>query len=143
MRRYLVVANRTVGGEHLLEHMRTLVALDPDDPAVFDVVVPATPTAHNGGWTEGESEHAAQMRLVDALDRFAAEGLQASGSVGDANPVLAVLDACRRARYHGVIVSTFAAGPSRWLKRDLPNRIARAVTVPVTHIVATQTAAAR
>jgi hypothetical protein len=137
MRRYLVVANRTVGGEHLLEHMREVVARDPDDPAQFDVVVPATPTAHNGGWTEGESEHAAQLRLIEALDRFATEGLHANGFVGDANPVLAVLDACRKARYQEVIVSTLAAGPSRWLKRDLPNRIARAVPVPVTHIVAT------
>ena len=136
MRRYLVVANRTVGGEHLLEHMRALAESDQEEPAHFDVVVPATPTVHNGGWTEGESAHAAQVRLVEALERFAAEGLQASGKIGDANPVLAVLDACREVDYEEVIVSTLPAGPSRWLKRDLPNRIARAIDVPVSHIVA-------
>jgi GABA permease len=136
MRRYLVVANRTVGGDHLVEHMQMLAAADPDDPAVFDVVVPATPTSHSGGWTEGESARAAQDRLAAALERFAAEGLQASGTIGDANPVLAVLDASRDVTYQQIVVSTLPAGPSRWLRRDLPNRVARAVDVPVAHIVA-------
>src|SRR3954447_20411455 len=77
MRRYLVVANRTVCGEHLLEHMRGLTERDADG-AEFDVVVPATPAPH-GGWTEGESEHAAKLRLVDALERFEAAGIRAHG----------------------------------------------------------------
>jgi hypothetical protein len=136
MRRYLVVANRRVGGDHLVERMRALAARDPDDPAVFDIVVPATPSSHGGGWTEGESVHAAQERLSAALERFASEGLQASGSVADASPVLAVLDALRDVDYEEIVVSTLPAGPSRWLKRDLPNRIRRVTDVPVAHIVA-------
>jgi hypothetical protein len=135
MRRYLVVANRTVCGEHLLDHMRELAGRDPDG-ARFDVVVPATPAPHSGGWTEGESEHAAKLRLVDALAQFEAAGIHAEGSIGDANPVLAVLDACRHADYDGIVLSTLPAGPSRWLKRDLPKRIARAVNVPLEHVVA-------
>jgi GABA permease len=134
MRRYLVVANRTVCGEHLLEHMRDLTERDPDG-VEFDVVVPATPAPH-GGWTEGESEHAAKLRLVDALERFEAAGVRANGTIGDANPVLAVLDACRNTDYDGIILSTLPAGPSRWLKRDLPKRIERAVNVPLEHVVA-------
>jgi hypothetical protein len=135
MRRYLVVANRTVCGEHLLHHMRDLADRGPDG-ARFDVVVPATPAPHSGGWTEGESEHAAKLRLVDALEKFEAAGIHVEGSVGDANPVLAVLDACRRTDYDGIVLSTLPAGPSRWLKRDLPKRITRAVNVPLEHVVA-------
>ena len=134
MRRYLVVANRTVCGEHLLEHMRDLAAPEPDG-VEFDVVVPATSGPHTG-WTEGESEHAAKLRLVDALERFDAAGLRVNGTVGDANPVLAVLDACRDVDYDGIVLSTLPAGPSRWLKRDLPKRIERAVNVPLEHVVA-------
>ena len=66
----------------------------------------------------------------------AAEGLQATGRVGDANPVLAVLDACLDTDYDEIVVSTLPAGPSRWLRRDLPNRIRRVIDVPVAHIVA-------
>jgi GABA permease len=139
MRRYLVIANRTVCGEHLVERMRELAERDLDDPAEFDVVVPATYTGHNSGWTtEGESVRAAQLRLSDALARFGAEGLRVSGAIGDANPVLAVLDACRTAGYDEIVISTLAAGPSRWLRRDLPNRVARAVDIPVSHVVAEQ-----
>lgn len=136
MPRYLVIANRTVCGDHLLERMRDL-AEQAGGEAEFDIVVPATYTGNSGSWTtEGESVRAAQLRLDDALARFASEGLRVSGAIGDANPVLSVLDACRRASYDEVIVSTLAAGPSRWLRRDLPNRIARAVDVPVTHVIA-------
>src|SRR4051812_50077885 len=72
MRRYLVVANRTVCGEHLLEHMRGLTERDADG-AEFDVVVPATPAPH-GGWTEGEPEHAAQVGPPDAPGGVEAAG---------------------------------------------------------------------
>jgi hypothetical protein len=47
-----------------------------------------------------------------------------------------VLDACRHADYDGIVLSTLPAGPSRWLKRDLPKRIERAVNVPLEHLVA-------
>jgi GABA permease len=140
MGRYLVVANQTLDGEHLLSQMRVVHG---DGAASFFVVVPATPVVHNLHWTEGESRCAAQQRLDAALDRFGAEGFNVAGEVGDQDPVLAVADACRRRTFDGVIVSTLPPGISRWVRRELPRRVERATGLPVTHVVARQPAAVK
>ena len=50
MRRYLIVAHKTLGGDHLIEHVR---ALREEGPCRFLLVVPVEhPSDHM--WTEGE-----------------------------------------------------------------------------------------
>ena len=50
MRRYLVVANQTLGGEALLAKLRTLVE---SGPASIHILVPATHPKKQWTWTEG------------------------------------------------------------------------------------------
>jgi GABA permease len=49
----------------------------------------------------------------------------------------------REITFDEIIVSTLPAGPSRWLKRDLPHRVEREYGLPVTHVVAASETAAR
>lgn len=133
MRRYLVVANQTLGGDQLMERLRACVDAGP---CAVHVVVPASadPTET---WHDHESDHAlATRRLAEAMERFSKLGVDVTGEVGDHRPVDAVLDVMRRGEpVDEIIVSTLPAGVSRWLRLDALSRIERAVDVPVHHII--------
>jgi hypothetical protein len=132
MRRYLVVANRTLAGPRLLE---TLTELTTHDRCAFHVVVPAEhPRDH--AWSEGHAYAAAADRLERALVRFAVLDAEVEGEVGDADPAMAVEDVLvRGAAWDGIVVSTLPPGPSRWLKLDLPNRLAGRTGLRIIHVV--------
>ena len=131
--RYLVVGNQTLASDTLraavLERARA-------GPATFHVVVPATPTNEHLMWTEGESTAVARQRLDDALAWMRNADLSATGDVGDPSPALAVADAVLHDEFDEIVVSTLPAGPARWIRQDLPRRLARRTGIPVTHVVA-------
>jgi hypothetical protein len=136
---YLVVAHRTLVGEHLLEHARRLAE---EQPSRFHLVVPARhPTDHS--WSEGEIRATATRRLEEGLAAFSGAGLEATGEVGDENPVYAASTAMRGLDFDcdGIIVSTLPAGVSRWLRGDVVSRMRREFDLPVTHLVQKETPA--
>ena len=132
MRRYLVIANQTLGGKHLAEKVRACLAAEPSH---FHVLVPATTANEQVVWTEGEARAMAKERLDRALDQFRQMGADVDGEVGDENPFDAIQDAVRDGEYDELILSTLPVGMSRWLKQDLPHRVERAMDLPVTHVV--------
>lgn len=138
MRRYLVVANQTLGGEHLKEKVRECLAAGPCE---FHILVPATPPAEHLTATEGQARKLAQQRLDAACEEFRAMGATCDGEVGDARPLTAIADVLRHLTFDELILSTLPAGPSRWLKQDLPHWVERTFDLPVTHIVAEAAAA--
>jgi len=132
MREILVIANRTLGGEKLLEAVRARAA---EDETRFRLVVPQTkPAAGLVIYDEGVRE-SAQVRVDLAMSLLASEGIKASGEVGDPDPFMAAMDAIAQRRPDEVIVSTHPATQSGWLRRDLIERIERASGLPVQHIV--------
>jgi len=132
MREALVIANRTLGGEKLLEAVRERAAAQD---TVFRLVVPQTkPGAGLVIYDEAVRE-SAQARVDLAMSLLASEGIAASGEVGDPDPFLAAMDAIAARRPDEVIVSTHPSTQSGWLRRDLIERIQRASGLPVEHIV--------
>jgi hypothetical protein len=133
MKRYLVVANQTLGGEHLLAELRQRVS---EGACSIHVLVPSScdPTAWSH--TEEEDDARAHQRLESALQRFGALGCEVTGEVAGPRTVDDIGDALRVADYDEVILSTLPPGVSRWLRMDLPRRVERAFDVPVTHVVA-------
>lgn len=132
MHRYVVVGSQTLLSNRLL---REVLARQSDGPAEFHVVVPAANPHVHAFWTEGEARAVAQDRLDAALERLRAEGISATGSIGDANPADAVADLLLHEHYDAVIVSTLPPGLSRWIHQDLPRRIERRVGLPVRHVI--------
>ncbi len=133
MTEYLVVANRTLGGEKLLELIRGHARSEAG--ARFRLVVPQSkPSAGLVIYDEAVRE-SAQVRVDLALARAAEEGIEATGEVGDPDPFLATMDAIAARRPDGVIVSTHPATQSGWLRRDLIDRIHNASGLPVEHVV--------
>jgi hypothetical protein len=133
LRRYLVVANRTLAGGELVSTLRDLVS---SSPCAFHVLVPATPPADHM-WTEGEAHAIARRRLEIALERFADLG-EVTGEMGDEHPVDAVRDVLDRGeRFAGIVLSTLKPGLSRWLRLDLISRI-ESFGLPVIHVVGSE-----
>jgi GABA permease len=131
MRRYLVVADRTLAGPELERLVRERVAEGPCD---FHIVVPAAPPTDR--WTSAEDDgiKQARARLDDAIRRFSAPGAIVVGDIGDRRPMDAVADALYGRRFDGVIVSTLPPGRSEWLQMNLPDEVRTRFSLPVIHI---------
>ena len=133
MRSFLIVANQTLASPTLASAVEDRVA---EGPARFHVVVPATPVQHGLTWDEQEAETAARERLQRMLTWLRGLGAEASGEVGNKDPVAAAQDALRGNPVDEVILSTLPAGISRWLGQDVPSRIKGAINVPLTVVTA-------
>jgi hypothetical protein len=132
MKEILVVANRTLGGEKLLDAVRARAA---SGEVRFRLLVPQSkPSAGLVIYDEAVRE-SAQVRIDLALSLLGSEGIEASGEIGDPDPFLAAMDAIAERRPAEVIVSTHPATHSGWLRRDLIERIRNASGLPVEHIV--------
>ncbi|MGH9120095.1 MAG: hypothetical protein ACRD0A_20175 [Acidimicrobiales bacterium] len=132
MRRYLVVAHRTLGGQHLIDEAQRRMA---EGPCRFHLLVPCH-HPHDHSWSDHEIEEQARRVLDAGLERFTAIGAVVDGEVGDTNPVYAVDGLLRREHFDEIILSTLPAGPSRWLKVDVLSRMRRQFALPITHLVA-------
>jgi hypothetical protein len=123
-RSFLVVANVTATSEELLDALRKRAE---QEPVSFTLIIPATPS--------GGGREAATAKLEEALGQLRSAGLEAEGSVGNADPILAVTDVWDPKRYDEIIVSTLPMRFSKWLHAGLPERIGKLTDAPVTHIV--------
>lgn len=136
--RYLVVANQTLGGDALLDRLRTAAA---EGSCEIHVVVPASADPTEMFHDEVADRSLARRRLGEALRTFGKLDAEVTGEVGDHRPVDAVGDVLRRGEHFDrILVSTLPAGVSRWLRLDAVSRIERSVDVPVEHIIARKTA---
>jgi hypothetical protein len=133
----LVVANKTLPGEELADAIRERIA---EGERTFHVVVPLTPVSHGVLVDESESAEAARGRLAAFIEALKDQGAEADGEVGDSDPIQAVRDCVRTLDVEEVILSTLPSGASRWLRADVPSRLARAVDVPITTITQRATA---
>ena len=124
-RNVLVVANVTATSDELLSALQERALREPMS---FELIIPATPF---GGGSE-----AARTQLREALDKLLEAGLDAQGSTGHGDPMVAVTDAWDPKRHDEIIVSTLPMGLSKWLHAGLPERIAKLTGAPVTHVVA-------
>jgi len=135
----LVVAHQTAANQALLEAVRRRAE---QGPARFHLVVPRRPHGMHkvvDPLEAGEGE--ARAVLDDALPRLSeAAGQEVTGSIGDAEPLMAIHDAVNLGDYDEIIISTLPLGISRWLKLDIVSK-ARALGLPVTHVASTEVAA--
>lgn len=76
----------------------------------------------------------AQLRLDQTLASIRAMGADAEGELGDPDPFAAVERVLGERRFDEIIVSTLPHPVSRWLRADLPTKVAHRFGVPTTHI---------
>ena len=121
----LVVANVTATSATLLDALRHRAE---GRDASFTLLMPATHPGISG-------READQPRLEAALEAWREAGLECDGMVGDDDPVVAVQEAWDPRRFDEIIVSTLPGHASKWLRFDLPHRIAALTDARVTHVV--------
>jgi nucleotide-binding universal stress UspA family protein len=142
MRRYLIVANQTLGGEQLTAKLDECMRAGP---CRFFLAVPITQTEGYNVWGAGSIEGyvpnaykvatvLAEGRLRRELARLREAGADADGEVVEPMPIDPIRKLADREQVDEIIVSTLPRRLSRWLVADLPHRIRRATGRPMTHI---------
>jgi hypothetical protein len=121
----LVVANETVIGEALLERIRDRAARGP---ASFLIISPQSDPSQ-------AAHPAAERRLSRALFELRASGIDAHGQIAHPDPYTAAMNAIQDERTDEIIVSTFEPTESRWLRRDLIERLRTDTELPVEHVM--------
>lgn len=134
-RTILLVGNQTLDRDAVLDE----VAARAGDDARVLVVVPATPprpgeepvaSAHEERGDMGSA--LARHRLQVTIDRLRAAGVAADGEVGDPDAYAAVCHALGTHDVDEILLSTLPPSSSRWLSVDLPGRVRRHTSRPVT-----------
>ena len=115
----LVIANQTIVGGPLLAAIRERAEASP---AEFTLVAPA-------------DQPGVQERLTLALAQLRGAGVEATGHIGDADPVTAAMNAVHDEPVDEIVVSTFPEATSGWLRRDVVGRIESGSGLPVRHVV--------
>ena len=130
----LVVAHQTAATPGLLDAVHERAERSP---ARFHLVVPRQPHGiHKVVDPQDASSEEAQLVLDAALPKLSSvAGHEVTGSLGDAEPLMAIQDAINLGHYDEIIISTLPLGISRWLKLDLVSK-ARGLGLPVTHVLA-------
>jgi len=132
-RRVLVVANETVAGDELLQTIGDLALAEKTE---FFVVCPAL-NSRLKTWTSDEdgARAEAQKRLDESLERLASVGIEARGSIGDLDPLVAIEDAVRTFHPDEILLSTHPPGRSHWLERGVVQAARDRYDIRVTHVI--------
>ncbi len=137
MVRYLIVAHLTAESPELRRHVENIVQQDAS--AEFTLLTPATPASYWRAWDEMEAHADAERRATGARASLGAAGANVTRtSIGAREPLAAIEDELREhADYNEIIICTFPAGVSRWLKLDLVTQCRRHHPgLPVRHVIA-------
>jgi hypothetical protein len=121
--RILVVAHKTAATQPLLDAVRERAARGP---STFTLLVPNPAHGlHKVVDAQDQGPGEAQDVLDVALPKLsAAAGSEVQGVIGDPDPLAAVQDAINLRGFDEIIVSTLSPRLSRWLRLDLPSKVA-------------------
>jgi alkanesulfonate monooxygenase SsuD/methylene tetrahydromethanopterin reductase-like flavin-dependent oxidoreductase (luciferase family) len=133
-RRVLVVANRTLATDELRAELRRHAA----EGTELHVVAPILASRVHYIASDIDRElQDARDRLRAALTWAEANGVTATGRVGDPNAALdAIEDELRRFSADEVLIATLPPDRSNWLETGILARLRAELDCPVTHLVA-------
>jgi len=149
----LIVANQTIGSAELTQAVNARIASGPCRFHLLVPVPPTPPSAISVGLAAVESAATAFMvlpdlrelaeeRLTVGLEWLRDLGADATGEVGSVDTVAAVLEVVERGDVEEIVVSTLPSRISKWLRQDLPHKIEKHVSIPVTVVTAATAPAA-
>jgi hypothetical protein len=147
----LIVANQTIGSAELTAAVKEriasgsrfhlLVPVPPTPPSAISVGLAAVESAATAFMVLPDLRALAEERLESGLEWLRGLGTDATGEVGVIDTVAAVVGVVARDHVDEIIVSTLPSRISKWLRQDLPHKIEKHVSVPVTVVTASTSAA--
>ena len=146
MHNVLIVANQTIGSAELTRavkeriatgaHFHLLVPVPPTPPSAISVGLAAVESAATAFMVLPDLRALAEERLESGLEWLRELGAAATGEVGVIDTVAAVVGVVKRDGTDEILVSTLPSRISKWLRQDLPHKIEKNVTIPVTVVIA-------
>ena len=147
VRTVLIVANQTIGGRDLSAAVserlgggdcafHLVVPVPPTPPSVIAAGLAAIESAAPAMIDVPDQRIVAAERLEAGMEWLRSLGATATGEVGSTDAVATVSAVVERDPIDEIIVSTLPSRLSRWLKQDLPRKLERAVSVPITVVTA-------
>jgi hypothetical protein len=132
--RILVVANKTAATPALLEAVRERASRGPCE---FTLLVPnATHGLHRVVDPEDQARTEAETTIELALPLLEeAAGGPVDAMIGVPEPLAAIQDAVNLHGFDEIIISTLPTRVSKWLRLDLPHKVA-GLGLPVTTVTA-------
>ena len=137
--RILVLANETADDDGLREVITRAAGADAEVLAVAPAL-----NSRLRHWTSDEdgARARAKRRLQRCVEQLQRQGVDATGMIGDADPLQALRDALAFFRPDVLIVATHPPGRSNWLATNLVERASRHFDGPILHVTVTGTAPA-
>jgi hypothetical protein len=129
-RRVLAVVTDDLSGPESIEEIRREAGADDVELRVVVPAVEANPFRHTLGDID-EPREQAQERLDAVLRHLRESGIDASGEVGDPDPVQAAQDALLKEPADEVVIFEHAGSESRWFEDGLFDRARESLEPPL------------
>ncbi len=123
---FLLVANETAESQEMLHAVAEINEHDPE--AEFVIVIPATPLnlLQQFEGTAKSARGLAAQRAQSTRRHLESLGIHVrSTRIGNWDPFVAIEEELANDKYEAIVLSTLPPGVSRWLRMDLPSRVAR------------------
>ena len=128
--RVIAVITDPIAGDEAARQLRAAAGEEPVELRLLAPAVEANPLRH----TLGDIDHPKELardRLEFSLAALREAGVEASGEVGDPDPVQAVSDELLRAPADEVVIFEREASESRWYEGDLTKRAEEEIEPPL------------
>jgi hypothetical protein len=133
-RRLLAIVPESIEGPEPIEELRSHDANGGVELRVVVPAVEATPFRHTMGDVD-EPRKEAEERLRMTLDILRRNGVEASGEVGDPDPVQAAQDALLKAPADEILIFEHEDDQARWFEEDLFERAQAGLEPPLRMVV--------
>ncbi len=130
--RILVIANDAIDGADLRESIRGRA-----DKTEVLVVAPAL-SSRLRFWVSDvdPARRRAAARLRRSLPGLDGDGIEAEGTIGDADPLNAIADGLRLFPADEIVLVTHPEEEQHWVEQDLAERARSPFSLPIRHLVA-------
>lgn len=133
--RILVVANETSRGSELHDLVSDHTRRGLGRNSEILVLAPALNSRLRHLFSDSDpAVHEAELRLCECVDRLRLRGVDATGLVGDEDPLQAIEDVLHTFPADELIVSTHAPERSNWLAHDVVARARERFGLPTSHV---------
>jgi hypothetical protein len=128
--RVIAIITDPIGGREATQQLKEAASGGEIELRLIAPAVEANPLRHTLGDID-EPKREAQEKLDASLTSLRAAGLEASGAVGDPDPIQAAKDALLEAPADEVVIFEREAAESRWYEGDLTERAEEELEPPL------------